>query len=60
MQFQQGEIVAQAMKFDHFLANLTQEIVTKVRDLLMNPPEDNLYDVLQLTVIKGNTVLEQR
>ena len=59
MQFQQGEIVAQAMKFDHFLANLTQEIATKVRDLLMNLPEDNPYDVLKLTVIKRTNVSGQ-
>ena len=48
------------MKFDHFLANLTQEIATSVRDLLMNPPEDNPYDVLKLAVIKRTIVSEQR
>ena len=46
VQFLQREIVAQTTKFDHVLANLTQEIAMKVRDLIMNLPEDNLYDVV--------------
>ena len=46
MQFLQREVVAQTTKFDHVLANLTQEIAMKVRDLIMNSPEDNPYDIV--------------
>ena len=44
-QFLLREITAQLTKFHHVLANLSQEIATRVRDLLMNPPEENPYDV---------------
>ena len=52
-QFVLKGITAQLMKFHHILANLSQEIATEVRDLLMNPPEENPYDVLKETLIKG-------
>ena len=48
-----GGITAQLMMtFHHVLANFSQETATEVRDLLMNPPEENPYDVLKET-LKG-------
>ena len=52
-------ITAQVTKLHHILANLSQEIATKVRNLLMNPLEENLYDVLKDTLIKRTTLSEQ-
>ena len=41
-------MTAQSTKFRHVLANLSQEIATEVRDLLLiNPPAENPYDVLE-------------
>ena len=37
------------MKFDHVLDNLSQEITTEVKDLLINPPEENPYNALKET-----------
>ena len=48
------------MKFHHILANLSQEIATEDRDLLMNPLAENPYDVLKETLIKRITLAEQR
>ena len=53
-------ITAQLMKFHHVLANLSQEIATEIRDLLMNLPTENPYDVLKETLIKRSTLSEQR
>ena len=50
-QFQLKGSVVQAVMFDYVLANLWQEIVTDVRDLLINPPEDNPYDAFKATLI---------
>ena len=43
-QFVLKGITAQVTKFNHVLANLSQEITTEVRDLLINPPAENPYD----------------
>ena len=52
-QFMLRGMTAQLMKFRHVLANLSQEIGTEVRDVLMNPPAENPYDGLKETLIKG-------
>ena len=59
-QFMLRGVTAQLTKFHNILANLSQEMATKVRDLLMNSPEENLYDVLKETLIKRTTVSEQQ
>ena len=58
-QFMLRRITAQLMKFHYVLANLSQEIATEVRDLLMNPPAENPYDVFKETLIK-NTILSEK
>ena len=50
----------QVTKFHHVLTNLSQEIATKVRDLLINPPAENPYDVLKETLTKRTTLSEQQ
>ena len=47
------------MKFHHVLDNLSHEIATEVRNLLMNPPAENPYDVLKGTLVKRTTLSEQ-
>ena len=59
-QFLLRGITVQLTKFHHILANLSQDIATKVRDLLTNPPEGNPYDVLMETHVKRTTLTEQR
>ena len=52
-------ITTQLMRFHHVLANLSQKIATEVRDLLMNPPEENPYHFLKETLINRTTLSEQ-
>ena len=59
-QFMLRGITAQLTKFHHVLTNLSQEIAIEVRDLLMNPPTENPYDVLKKTHIKRTTLFEQQ
>ena len=53
VQSRQKGIVAQATKFDHVLANLLQEILVEVKDLLMNPTDKNPYFALKETLTKS-------
>ena len=46
-------------KFHHVLAILSQDIATEVRNLLMNFPAGNPYDVVKETLIKKTTLSEQ-
>ena len=59
-QFRLRGITAQVTKFHHVLANLSQEVANEVRDLLINPPIQNSFDVLKETLIKRTTSSEQR
>ena len=59
-QFMLRGITAQLTKFHHVLANLSQTTASEVRDLLMNPPKENTYDVLKETLIKWTTLSEQQ
>ena len=54
-QFVLRRSTVQLTKFHHILANLSLEIETEVRDLLMNPPEENPYGVLKEMLIKRTT-----
>ena len=54
-QFMLRGITAQVTKFHH----ISQEIATEVRDLLLNPPAENHYDVLKETLIKRTTLSKQ-
>ena len=47
-------------KFNHVIANLSQQIATEVRDLLMNTPTENPYDALKETFIKMTLLSKQR
>ena len=59
-QFLLRGITARLMNFHHLLANLSQEIATEVRDLLINPPAENPYDVLKETLTKSITLSQKR
>ena len=43
-------ISVQRTKFDHIIALLSPEVATEVRDLILKPPSDNPYNVLQFDV----------
>ena len=59
-QFWPRGITAQVTKFNHVLANLSQDIATEVRDLLMYPPVENPYDTLKETLIERTMFSEQQ
>ena len=60
VQFVLRGITVQLTKYHHIFANLSQEIATQVKDLLMNTQEENTYDVLKETLIQRTTLSEQR
>ena len=58
-QFAERGITAQYTMYHHIVGSLFLEIATEIRDLLLWPPEDNLYDILKQNVIKCITASEQ-
>ena len=59
-QFSLKGIVQQRTRFDHVIAVLAPEVATEVRDLIINPPADNPYDLLKAALIKRTEASEQR
>ena len=53
-------VTAQKTKFDYIVASLSPEYATEVRDLLLQPPNENPYDVLKEKLIKRTAASEQR
>ncbi len=51
-QFAIKQITVQNTKYSHVVAALSPEAATEVRDLILNPPETNLYDVLKKSLIE--------
>ena len=58
-QFSTRNITAQKTKFEYVVASLSPEYTTKVCDLLLQPPNENLYDVLKEQLVKRTAVSEQ-
>ena len=52
-------ISVQRTKFDHIITSLSPEVATEVRDLILKPPSDNTYDVLQEQLIRRTAASEQ-
>ena len=46
--------------YHHTMGSLSPEIETEIRDLLLWPPENNLYDVLKQKLIECIAASEQR
>ena len=58
--FTTRRITAQWTKFDHVIASLSPEVATKVRDLILKPPEAEPYSVLKEQLVKRTASSEQR
>ena len=56
-QFMLKGITAKVTKFHHILANLSEEIAIEVRDLLINPPTENPYNILKEPFIRKDNFL---
>ena len=59
VQFSTSNITVQKIKFEYIVALLSPEYATEVRDLLLHPPAENLYDVLREQLIKQTGASEQ-
>ena len=59
-QFSTRGITAQKTKFDYIVASLTPEYTTEVRDIILRPPETQLYDRLREELIKRTATSKQR
>ena len=51
--------MAQKTKFEYVVASLSPEYATVVRDLLLQPPNENPYDVLKEQLVKRTAASEQ-
>ena len=58
-QFSTRSITAQKTKFEYVIASLSPEYATEVRDLLLQPPNENPYDVLKEQLVKRTAASEQ-
>ena len=59
-QFAARSITSQRTMYQHIVGSLTPEIATKIRDLLLKPPEERPYDVLKEKLIERTAASEQR
>ena len=59
-QFTTRGITIQKTKFNYVVASLAPEFATKVRDLVLHPPETNPYDTLKEQLITRTAASEQR
>ena len=46
--------------FDYVVGSLSPEYATEIRDLILQPPGDHLYNELKDQLIKRTTASEQR
>ena len=58
-QFAVRGITAHRRMYQHIVGSLSLEIAKEIRDLLLQPPEDNPYDVLKQKLIKRIAASEQ-
>ena len=59
-QFTTRGITTQRTKFDYIVSSLASEIAMEVRDLILQPPEDNPYDKLKEQLVKRTAASEQK
>ena len=59
-QFITRGITAQKTRFDYVISSLSPEFAMEVRDLLLTPPADQLYNTLKAQLIKRTAASEQR
>ena len=59
-QFATRRITVSRTKFDYVVSSLSPEFTTKVRDLLLRPPQETPYKVLKAELTKRTSASEQR
>ena len=58
--FTTRRITSEKTRFDYVIASLSPEVATKIRDLILKPPETTPYKVLKEQLIRCTAVSEQR
>lgn len=58
--FSTKRIVSQQSKFNFVIASLTPEIAIEVRDLIINPPQEDPFTILKTELINRTTASEQQ
>ena len=53
-------VTVQRTRFDYMVSSLSLEFATEVQDLLLKPPMDDPYDILEADLVKHTAASEQR
>ena len=59
-QFTTRGIISQKTCFDYVVSSLSPDFTIEVRELLLRPPDEGLYDTLKAEIIKRTAASEQR
>ena len=58
-QFATRGVTVEKTKFEYVIASLQPEFATEVRDLILNPPEENPFTTLKTALVDRTAALEQ-
>ena len=60
LQFATWNITNQWTRFDYVIVALFNEYATEIRDLILNPPQEDAYSMLKDLLIKRTTASERK
>ena len=58
--FHEKDLNTQKQKFNHAVATLPSSIAVEVKDIILNQPAQNAYNILKAEIIKRNSVSKQQ
>jgi hypothetical protein len=59
-QFATRNVTSSRTRFEYVVASLSNEFATEVRDVILNPPAEDTYDILKQRLIQRTAASEQR
>ena len=59
-QFSTRNITSERTRFDHVIAALSHEFATEIRDIILRPPQENVYSTLKDLLIKRTAASERK
>ena len=59
-QFRTRNITQDGTKYDYIIGSLNPETATEIRDVLLNPPEENKYAAIRAALLKRSELSDQK